>query len=149
MPDLITHLATGYVAAIPMRRRVTLKLSFLTGVLLPDLLTRPFYILFPVTHDFVMPMHTPIGYTVACWLIVQLFADYALRKTVLAGLLAGGVLHFAADALQIQFLGSYQWLFPLCRCDVRWGLFWPEAPVDWLPVTVAVAVAACSVVRWK
>jgi hypothetical protein len=147
MPDLVTHLASGYVAAIPLRQRATLRLVFLTGVLLPDLLTRPFYILIPGTYDFVMPLHTPIGYAVACWLITQLFADRDLRRTVLTGLLTGGLLHFAADALQRQFFAGYKWLFPICRCETRWGLFWPEAPVEWIPVTVTVADIICFAAR--
>jgi membrane-bound metal-dependent hydrolase YbcI (DUF457 family) len=143
MPDLVTHLATGYVAAIPFRRRATLRLAFLTGVLLPDLLSRPIYILIPGTYDFVMPLHTPIGYTIACWLLTQLFEKPVLRKTILTGLLTGGLLHFAADALQRHFFSGYLWLFPICRCETRWGLFWPETPVNWLPTTIAVTVVVC------
>ncbi len=148
MPDLVTHLATGYIAAIPLRERATLRLAFLTGVLLPDLLTRPFYILIPATYDFVMPLHTPIAYAVACWLITQLFAERALRHTVLTGLLSGGALHCAADALQRQFFAGYLWLFPICRCETRWGLFLPEASMDWIPVTVALTTGIYLVVRW-
>ena len=146
MPDLVTHLATGYVGAIPFRRRATLRLVFLTGVLLPDLLTRPFYILWPATFEFVRPLHTPLTYAVACWLITQLFADRESRSAVLTGLLAGGLLHFAADALQRQFLKPYLWLFPVCRCETRWGLFSTEASIDALPVTATIAVAICAAV---
>ena len=144
MPDLVTHLASGYVAAIPLRQRVTLRLVFLTGVLVPDLLTRPLYILIPGTYDFVMPLHTPIAYLIACWLVTQLFAHRDLRRTVIIGLFSGGLLHFAADALQRQFFAGYKWLFPLCHCETRWGLFWPEASIDWLPATLAGTIAVCA-----
>jgi hypothetical protein len=143
MPDLVTHLASGYVAAIPLRHHMTLRLMFLTGVLLPDLLTRPFYILVPASYDFVRPLHTPIGYSIACWLITQLFAERGLRRTTLTGLLTGGLLHFAADALQRQFLKPYLWLFPVCRCETDWGLFGPEASLDVLPVTLLLTVCLC------
>ncbi|MHC4877256.1 MAG: hypothetical protein ACYTGL_12235 [Planctomycetota bacterium] len=148
MPDLVTHLASGYVAAIPLRQRRTLRLLFLLGVLLPDLLTRPFYILIPGSYDFVMPLHTPITYAFACWLLTQLFADCHLRATVLTGLLSGGALHFAADALQRQFFAGYLWLFPICRCETSWGLFWPEASMDYLPVTASAAAAIYISTRW-
>lgn len=150
MPDLVTHLASGYVTAIPLRQRATLRLVFLTGVLLPDLLTRPFYILIPGTYDFVMPLHTPIGYAVACWLITQLFAERGLRRTVLTGLLTGGLLHFAADALQRQFLQPYLWFFPVCRCETDWGLFGPEDSLNVLPVTLLLAVSLCWITHaWR
>ena len=148
MRDLVTHLASGYVAAIPLRQRATLRLMFLTGVLLPDLLTRPFYILIPGAYDFVMPLHTPIAYTAACWLITQAFADQTLRRATMTGLLSGGILHFAADALQRQFFAGYKWLFPLCRCESTAGLFWPEASVDWIPVTVTIAAIICLAALW-
>lgn len=149
MPDLVTHLASGYVAAIPLRQQATLRLTFLTGFLLPDLLTRPFYIIWPATYDFIMPMHTPIAYALVCWLITQLFADRNLRRTVMTGLFAGGLLHFAADALQRQFLTGYNWLFPICRCEWRWGLFTPEEPVRWLPLTVVTATLFVTIARGR
>ncbi len=147
MPDLVTHLATGYVGAIPLRRRATLRLAFLTGVLLPDLLTRPFYILWPVTFEFVRPLHTPLTYAMACCLLTQSFAERQLRSAVLLGLLAGGALHFAADALQRQVLKPYLWLFPICRCETRWGLFSTEASVDALSWTLTICFLLCVVAK--
>ncbi|MBI1310928.1 hypothetical protein GC176_06430 [bacterium] len=144
MPDLVTHLASGYVVVLPLRDRTALRLMLLAGVLLPDLLTRPFYIIFPGTYDFVMPMHTPIGYAIACWLMTQLFSDRTLRNTAMTGLLTGGLLHFAADSLQKQLLTPYLWLFPVCRCEAHWGLFWPEAPLRAVPFMALLII----VIHW-
>lgn len=143
MPDLVTHLASGYVAAIPLRQRATLRLAILTGVLLPDLLTRPFYIIWPQTYEFVRPLHTPFTYAIACWMLTQLFASRSLRRVIFTGWLLGGLLHFAADALQQQFLKPYLWLFPICRCETHWGLFGPEASLDVLPVTLLLTFGLC------
>ena len=64
------------------------------------------------------------------------------------GLLSGGLLHFAADALQRQFFAGYKWLFPICRCETRWGLFWPETSVEWIPLTISVAAVICVTSHW-
>lgn len=147
MPDLVTHFASGYVADAALKPRQPLRLAFLLGVLLPDLLTRPVYILFPGTDAFVMPLHTPIGYAIACWLIVQAADQRGLRRDIMRGLMTGGLLHFALDALQRQFDRGYEWMFPICRCQTTWGLFWPETSVDWLPITIIVAALLSVALR--
>ncbi|MEJ2745608.1 MAG: hypothetical protein P8123_08010, partial [bacterium] len=48
MPDLITHLCTAQIARRALRR-IPFPLLAL-GVILPDLLSRPFHILFPATY---------------------------------------------------------------------------------------------------
>lgn len=140
MPDLVAHLASGYVCAAPFWGRTSVRLLFWTGVLLPDLLTRPFYILFPPAFWPVMPMHTPIGYLCAVGLLVQVFAERHLRKTAFWSLSAGGLLHFALDALQRHIGDGYHWLFPLSWCSYSEGLFWPEDSLQVLPWCVGVII---------
>lgn len=143
MPDLVTHLASGYVADAAFRPRQPFRLAFLLGVLLPDLLTRPFFIIWPQTYEFVRPLHAPFTYVIACWMLTQLFAYRRQRSVIFTGLFLGGLLHFAADALQQQFLKPYLWLFPVCRCETSWGLFGPEASLEFLPVTLLLTVIFC------
>lgn len=149
MPDLVTHLVSGYVADAALKPRQPLRLAFLLGVLLPDLLTRPVYILFPGTDAFVMPLHTPIGYAITCWLIVQFADQRNLRRDIMHGLITGGILHFALDALQRQFDRGYEWMFPICRCQTTWGLLWPETSVDWLPATLTISVIAYALLSGR
>ena len=147
MPDLVTHLATGYGAAIPFLKNSTARVFFLTGVLLPDLLSRPIYILVPGTYDAVAPLHTPVGYAIACWLLVQACADKGLRDTAFWYLLGGGGLHFALDALQRHIWDGYCWLFPFSRASYSWGLFWPEDSLNLLPFSVGFIVVV-QVAMW-
>ena len=57
--------------------------------MLPDVLSRPFYILFPALHWWVMPLHTPVGMVIVCWSIAGLFQSSERRRVFIA--LAGGV----------------------------------------------------------
>ena len=41
------------------------KVLFLVGNLLPDLLTRPFYAVFPKLYWAIAPLHTPVGQVLA------------------------------------------------------------------------------------
>ena len=144
MPDLMTHLAAGYVASLSFWRQRSLRVLFYLGTILPDLLTRPFYmVLGRYWHDAglaVAPLHTPVGYALACVLVAQCFDRRQLQRVALAALLAGGGLHLLMDGLQRHVVGSYHWLFPFSWWTYEWGLFWPEASVRWLPVSFGLIV---------
>jgi membrane-bound metal-dependent hydrolase YbcI (DUF457 family) len=141
VPDLTTHLAGGYLLALPQWQRRRFRLFFLLGSLLPDLLTRPFYVLFPGTFDAVAPFHTPVGYLFAVGLLVQLYEEVALRRSAFRALLAGGALHFLLDAPQRHLYDGYRWLFPFSDWSYSWGLYWPGDSVVIAPLAALVVVA--------
>src|SRR5215475_1238219 len=91
MPDLLTHLivAEGCRKAT---RDGALTPWFLVGTILPDILTRPFNILFPPLFWFFVPLHTPVGIFFVCIAIIQFFPT-AKRRSVFCNLLGGAALH--------------------------------------------------------
>jgi len=134
MPDLVTHLAAGYIAALPFWKRTQSRILFFFGTILPDLATRPLNILVPSSGRFTEPLHTPLGYALLCWLLAQLFDRRRTRHDAFTALLAGGLLHFVLDALQRHVAGGYIWLFPFSTASSPWGLFWPDECMRWMPL---------------
>ena len=137
MPDLVTHLC---VAQIVRRTfRLSLFSVFALGSILPDLLSRPFHIIFPSTYWYVAPFHAPVVCLLYCVLFSLLFAR-GIRKTCFL-LLSGGVaLHLALDLMQKQLEPKYFWLFPFFWKSWWVGFFWPEQALFFLPVTIAVTI---------
>lgn len=143
MPDLITHLAfshlllrlSGFVKKFKIR--ISSGIFFYLGVFLPDLLTRPFYILIPgPVYAYTQALHTPVGSLVAICLITLLVED-RWRKSAFLGLTIGTATHFFLDAFQKQLIGNNFWLFPFSwkNCTI-YPLFWAGDIIDWLPVTI-------------
>jgi len=123
MPDLVSHYAVAHLVA---RRRWQPATSiFLFGTILPDLLTRPLYIIWPETYWLVMPLHTPVGIVIVSWMIAILFRA-ELRRQIFWVLVLGAFLHFALDALQRHLIAGYFWLWPFSWWTTERGLFWPE-----------------------
>ena len=149
MPDLVAHLASGYVAAIPFWRRETVRVLFLAGVVLPDVMSRPIQILFPRAHWIVAPLQTPFALAVAYWLLAQMFADARLRITAFWALAAGGMLHLALDVLQSHLGEGYWWLFPFSMHELDIGLFRPEDSLTLLPLTAGIIIGVELVMRLK
>ncbi len=131
MPDLVTHTVVGYFA---IRRWLSspLSLLFLVGNMLPDLLTRPFYIIMPSLFWWMLPIHTPAGMVVVCWGISGFFRAGERRK-VFWVLLIGSMTHFILDALQKHIGLGYFWFGPFTWWSSDWGLFWPEDALSMLP----------------
>lgn len=139
MPDLLTHLATGHwlgralsTRGLDLRRRRTILLATLAGAALPDLLTRaPTVVLgeaLPGLGSFLHPLHSPIPYVLVAILASRAFVP-ELRRHVLAGLLAGGLLHLLMDLGQRNLEPGYTLLFPFSAHGRQLGLFAPEASV--------------------
>ncbi|MBC7187996.1 MAG: metal-dependent hydrolase [Calditrichaeota bacterium] len=139
MPDLTTHLAFTHLVSRPIRLRGT-RVPVYVGALLPDLLTRPFYILYPPAYYVVYTLHTPVAIALMVLLLTELCAE-EIRRRVMAGLFAGVALHFALDLLQRQLGTGYYWLFPFSWKSFALGLFWPEESLRAVPFLLA-AVAA-------
>lgn len=138
MPDLSTHLALTHVVSRPVRLGST-RLPLYVGALLPDLLTRPFYILFPPAYFVVYTLHTPVATALAALLMAEFFAP-ELRSRVRTGLLLGSAFHFALDLLQKQMGTGYYWFFPVSWKSFSLGLFWPEESLRWLPTVLGAVV---------
>jgi hypothetical protein len=134
MPDLLTHAAVAHLAARRWFPRLGAVL-FVAGTMLPDVLSRPFYIVFPALHWWVMPLHTPAGMVIVCWILAGFFETAERRRVFLA--LAGGVLlHFLLDAPQKHVAAGYFWLFPFSWTTYEWGWWWSEDSVRLVPAAV-------------
>jgi len=145
MPDLVTHTAVAHL----LRRSIDLKkysradsrlrVLFYLGTILPDILTRPWYILFPSTHDWTLPFHTPIGALLICALLA-LFFESRLQKRAFAWLASGTVLHFLLDGLQRQVVDNNLWLYPFSWKDFGYGFLWAGEIMRFIPVTLGLVV---------
>lgn len=138
MPDLATHLAAGYLLAEtkPTLSRAA-KTLFLTGNLLPDLLTRPFDAFVPGLYWAYSPLHSPVGLVLVCAVAGYLF-EPRLRRTAFWALLLGSGLHLLLDSLQKRVVDVYGFLFPLAWRDIYLGLFWPDESLYLLPVLIVI-----------
>jgi len=134
MPDLLTHSAAAYVAVRRWFPRSP-AILFIVGTMLPDVLSRPFYIILPALHWWVMPLHTPLGIAVACWTIGGLFPR-AQRRVVFTSLFLGALFHFVLDAPQKHIAAGYFWLFPFSWKTYEWGLWWSEDSVRIVPLVI-------------
>lgn len=148
MPDLLTHSAAAHLAARRWFPRPA-AILFVVGTMLPDVLSRPFYILFPILHWWVMPLHTPVGMAIVCWIITGWFKPED-RKTVFIALFAGAIFHFLLDAPQQHIAAGYFWLFPFSWTTYEWGLWWSEDTVQIVPwVILLVAIVEIILYRRK
>ncbi|MDM7924465.1 MAG: hypothetical protein QUS35_00425 [bacterium] len=145
MPDLVTHAAIGYLIRRPVeilrpsRDDASKRMLFFLGVILPDILSRPIYILLPGLHDWVVAFHTPAGLLAASGLLASRF-EKPFRPTAFRFLVAGGLFHFLLDCFQKQVTGNNFWLFPFSYHDFGFSLFWAGDIVAFAPVWVGLAV---------
>jgi hypothetical protein len=120
-------------------QRDTLAAWFLIGTILPDVLTRPFYIVFPSLHWFVMPLHTPVGLVLVC-LLISHFLPPPQHRPVFYNLMGGAGLHLLLDICQKQMGDGYHLLFPFSWSSVELSLFWPETSLYLLPLWLGIGV---------
>jgi len=147
MPDLVTHFTVAYCFTRPARW-ARFRVIFYLGTILPDLITRPLYILFPSTAYYVYSLHSPIMIVIVSLLISQIF-ERNIRRHVLLFLLLGTALHFVLDLLQKQVLDAYYWLFPFSWKTCNLGLFWPEDALTLLPVWVCLIIIVESTIQFR
>jgi hypothetical protein len=136
MPDLLTHI----VVAEGCRRGTksgSLSAWFVVGTVLPDVLTRPFTILFPGLYWVVMPLHTPIGLFIVCALISK-FLPRQRQVEVFYNLIGGAGLHLFLDFFQKHLGSGYHWLFPFSWASYEYGLFWPEESIYLMPLWLVI-----------
>jgi hypothetical protein len=145
VPDLVTHMALGiflrrpYESLRPSADDAAGRTMFYLGILLPDLLTRPWYILFPSIHDWVFALHTPAGMLAVSGLLASRF-EKSFRSTAFRFLIAGGLLHFLLDGFQKQVSVNHFWLFPFSYANCGIGLFWPGDAVALAPLWAGLAI---------
>ncbi len=135
MPDLLTHCIAGYCVARP-RIAHPLAYLFIVGNVLPDLFTRPFSIMWPASHCWVMPLHTPIGVFLLCGVLAQFFKT-GERVPVFCSMFTGALLHLLLDFSQKHVAGGYFLFFPLSWTTYEGGLWWPEDSLSILPLLLA------------
>jgi len=137
MPDLVTHVIAGY----GVQRGLWPRLSpwFLVGAVLPDILTRPFTILWPGSFWWTMPLHTPLGLLLVCAAFAFLHRP-AARASVFLNLGAGSLVHVTLDLFQAHLAGSYFLFFPFSWRSIEVDLMWPETTLYLLPLWIAIGL---------
>lgn len=146
MPDLITHCSVAYFFKWIFRDKLIL---FILGTILPDLLTRGIFIIFPSLVAFLLPMHTPFVLIFVCYFLC-LFFEEGIRKGIFIALLSGSYLHLFLDFFQIH-VGEeeYSWFFPFSWKSYEIGLFWPEASVLSIPFWLVLILVLERSFIWK
>lgn len=147
MPDLVTHFTSAYILKIP-DRWAHFRVPFYLGALLPDLLSRPWTIIYPPASHLVYSLHTPLITAIICLLIAQFFEE-DIRSRVRVNLLLGITLHFSLDILQKQATVAYYWLFPFSWKTFELGLFWPEDTVRLVPLWAGLILMIEVVLRYR
>ena len=154
MPDLVTHVTVAHLfrllrGRIRNHRDIGMNLLlFYWGTILPDLLTRPLYILFPETHHWLLPFHTPLGMGVFSLMIAVLF-PVNLRRSAFLNLFGGAMFHFFMDLLQKQVIGNHFWLFPFSWSSRGLGLAWPHEIMKLIPIWIILIILLDGERGWK
>lgn len=142
MPDLISHavfghaLRRGYGLVSGKTQSRSLLPLFYLGIILPDVLTRPVYILLPASHRWTVPLHTPFGMLLVCLFLALLFYR-SVRRPVFTALFTGSCVHFLLDLLQKKILPNDYWLFPVTWKTIPVGLLWSDDFIVLIPFAVA------------
>jgi hypothetical protein len=154
MPDLITHTAVAHLIRRPFESGnppddpAPMRILFLVGVMLPDLMSRPWYILSPAVHDWVVAFHTPAGMLISCMAASLLF-ERCLRRKAFLWLSIGAGLHFAADGFQKQVTGNNFWLFPFSWKSFGIGLFWAGDAIQFVPAWIVLVLCMEFYLHWR
>lgn len=125
MPDLATHVVAAYLVVKARPKWKGLMTPFLLGTVLPDVLTRPLYILFPAAFWFVFPLHTPLVLALVCYALSFLFEEHLRVKTFVA-MYGGALFHIPLDLLQKSVTQAYAPLFPFSWASWSANLFWAD-----------------------
>jgi len=136
MPDLVTHTFSVYFFGLHPRSR-RFRWIFYLRAFLPDLISRPLYILWPMWASYSVAMHTPLFVAIFCVLMAELF-DAPLRSPVRLALWAGSGLHFLLDSFQRHIGAGYNWLFPFSWRRFEFAWFWPESSLVLVPVWITI-----------
>ena len=145
---MITHTTLAYFLTRPQRFK-SFRIFFYLGTILPDLLSRPWYIIFPKLYFYSIAIHTPVFMIVFSLLAIEFFPPFQ-RKSVFIYLMSGILAHFALDLLQKHLVTGYYWFFPFSWHSFEIGLFWPETAVNLIPLwIIAVVFTELVILVWK
>jgi hypothetical protein len=133
MPDLATHALATRLLAVSHPRIKRILVPLLIGAVLPDVLTRPVYMIFSDLFWFVFPLHCPIPLFFVCYAAVFIFEENE-RAGIFMGLFGGALLHIAVDLLQKNVTLAYAPLFPFTWKTWSAGLLWPDQTLLLLPL---------------
>jgi hypothetical protein len=147
MPDLVTHTTIAYLLS-NNARFTRYRAFFYLGTILPDIITRPIYIIKPELYGYTTGMHTPVYVFVLILLFAELFRKEYSRFVRLY-MVSGALLHFFLDALQRHLVGGYYWFFPFSFKTYNWGLFWPDSAVQLFPFWIATIAIVEFIIRTK
>jgi len=139
MPDLLTHCLLPYFV-LRMQKKIRDLEIILLGLILPDILSRPFYYILyklPFAIDFTSPMHSPAVALLYC-LLLSFFFSEDQRKRAFFLLFSGSMVHLAMDYVQINYDSNYFPFFPFSWWHNQGGLFWPEDSLVAVPVLVGI-----------
>ncbi len=147
MPDLLTHYTAAYFFSRPSAFS-RFRAVFYLGTILPDIISRPVYILFPKLAAYTVAMHTPVFLFFLCLFLAELFQK-GIKENVRNYLFMGVLLHLVLDLLQKHLVGGYFWLFPFSWKTFEIGLFWPDAPLRFAPVWIFLILLSESIYYMK
>ncbi len=145
MPDLMTHVAISHLIKRPFEFKqensdaVPIRILFYLGTILPDVLSRPWYILISVTGEWVVLYHTPFGLILISSLLA-LFFDPTIRKKAWINLTAGGLFHFLLDSFQKQILSGVSWLWPFSWRAFGYGLMEAGDILQYIPLWIGLVI---------
>ena len=145
MPDLVTHVAISHLIKRPFEFKqnstntITIRTLFYLGTILPDILSRPFYILIPATREWVILYHTPIGFILVSSLFA-LFFDPTIRKKAWITLTTGGIFHFLLDSFQKQIVSGVAWLWPFSWNAYGYGLMEAGDILQYIPMWIGLII---------
>ena len=146
MPDLLTHTAFSYFVARP-HRFVRYRAIFYLGTILPDIISRPIYILKPELFPYTVGIHTPV-FLLLFGCFMSLFFESEIRASIRNWLFIGMALHLFLDFFQRHLSGGgYFWLFPFSWKSFEIGLYWPEQPLKFIPLWLAAILVTEVIVR--
>lgn len=148
MPDLVCHLSVAYFVK-KLTNITKYSTIFYAGTILPDILTRPVYILWPELHSSIVPLHAPLVFILVCLLITYLFEEKN-RGKVFIYLLVGGYLHLFLDLFGKEFFANerFNWFFPFSSKGFNIGLYWSEEALFAIPFLITIIIT-CEVVSYK
>ena len=151
----MTHVAISHLVRRPFEwKRISqnnspMRTLFYLGTILPDILSRPFYILFPATRLWVVLYHQPVGLILVSSLLA-LFFDPKIRKKAWINLTAGGIFHFILDSFQKQIVSGIAWLWPYSWRAYGYGLMEAGDILHYIPLWIGlIMIMEAGFYLWK
>jgi len=133
MADLLVHYAVSRTAAAGAGRRIVLAECLLLGAVLPDILAKPFNVVFQLGWA-TTTTHSPIPWVAVAYVAAHLFRS-PHRPAAFLGVLLGGWLHIGVDLLrETMGMGAISLLFPFSREFYQLGgLYYSEDSLRFAP----------------